>query len=103
MTFARAVIEEIKSLHRFAMLLAVLGFAALAPTSASACGRLPAGVETSGPVLRGDVAPHKVQTQPVIMPHCSLTPTPDRIAVGASDDRPDDSGASSVSRLAAPN
>ena len=101
--FALLVTAEIKPRHRFAMLLAVLGFAALASSGASACGRLPAGVELSGPVPRGGVAPHSVQAQPVIMPHCNLTPPTAAIAVSASPDRPDNSGASSASPLAAPN
>jgi hypothetical protein len=100
---ALTIIEEIKPRHRFAMLVAVLGLAALASTGASACGRLPAGVELSGPVLRGGVTPHGVQAQPIIMPHCNLTPTVDGIEISAAPDRPDNSGASSVGRLAAPN
>jgi hypothetical protein len=95
---ALTVIEKIKPRHGFAMLLAVLGLAALTSTGASACGRLPAGVEVSGPVLRG-----KIEAQPVITPHCNLTPPADAIAAGEPSGRPDNSGASSASRLAAPN
>jgi hypothetical protein len=99
---ARAGIGEIKPRHRLAMLLAVLGLAALTSSGASACGRLPAGVEVSGPVLRGDVIPHKAEAQPVIMPHCNFTPPADAVAASSAPDRPD-SAASSANRLAAPN
>jgi hypothetical protein len=95
---ALTVIEAIKPRHGVAMLLAVLGLAALTSTGASACGRLPAGVEVSGPVLR-----RKVEAQPVIMPHCNLTPPADAVAAGEPSGRPDNSGANSASRLAAPN
>jgi hypothetical protein len=92
---ALAAIGEIRPRHRFAMLrfamlLAVTGFAALAPTGASACGRLPASVEPSGPVLRGEATPRRVQAQPVVVPHCNFTPPADGIAVNASDMRPGD-------------
>ncbi len=50
---------------------AMLALVALAPVGAAACGRLPSGVEVSGPVPRGaDVAP----VRPVIMPHCGTGP-----------------------------
>ena len=88
---ALALIAEIKPRHRVALLLAVLGFAALAPTGASACGRLPAGVEVSGPVLRGAAVPHNVKAQPVITPHCMLAPPADEVLLNGSDDRPDES------------
>jgi hypothetical protein len=100
---ALTFIEEIKPRHRLAVLLAALGFAALASTGASACGRLPADVEVSGPVLRGAVTPPNLQAQPVIMPHCNVTPPADGIAVNAPTDRPDNTGASSAGRLAGPN
>src|SRR5258708_17470052 len=100
--FALTVPEQINSRLRLAPLLAALGLAVLAPTAASACGRLPVGVELSGPVLRGGVAPHGAPAQPVMMPHCSLTPAVDGTTVSAPPDRPDNSGASSVGRLAEP-
>jgi hypothetical protein len=58
--------------------LTALGLAALAPSGASACGRLPAGAEASGPVLRGSTdteGAQGAQVQPIINPHCSFTPS----------------------------
>ena len=92
-----------KPRRRLAVLLAALGFAALTSIGALACGRLPADVEVSGPVLRGAVTPPNIKAQPVIMPHCNFTPPADGIAVNAPSERPDNTGTSSASRLAGPN
>jgi hypothetical protein len=86
--------------NSLAILLAVgfLGLAALAPTAASACGRLAPGAEVSGPVERGAASPQSAQVQPVIVPHCNLTPTADGAAVSVSPGTPDDSNESSLGR-----
>jgi hypothetical protein len=96
-----ADIQDIKPRHHVALLLAILGLAALAPTGASACGQLPPGVEVTGPILRGAVAPAKVKVQPVITPHCYLAPPADGVGLNGPGDRPDDSAASPDGRLIA--
>ena len=90
--------EEIKLRHRLAILVAVgvLGFAALAPTGASACGRPPAGAEAAGPIPRGAAGSHEAPAQPVIYPHCSFNPMPDRVAVDGSAGNPNNPDAKSV-------
>ena len=92
--------KAVGSHHSLAILLAVgfLGLAALAPTAASACGRLALGAEVPGPVERGAASPRSAQVQPVIVPHCNLTPTADGAAVSASPGTPDDSNESSLGR-----
>jgi hypothetical protein len=100
---ALSVIQEIKPRHRFPILLAVLGLAVLTSSGASACGRLPAGVEVSGPVLRGVAAPHSSEAQPVIVPHCNFTPPADPGTAASPPERRDNSGASPADRPAALN
>jgi hypothetical protein len=101
--FAPAAKQGIGSRFRLVMLLAALGLPALAPTGASACGPLPAGVEPEGPVLRGDATAPNPQAQPIIVPHCYFTPNAGRPAVDASPDRSDKAAASNIDRSAQPH
>jgi hypothetical protein len=71
---APRIIPEVGSRVRLLVLLTALGLSTLAPSGASACGRLPPGVEPSGPVLRGGPNKGDAQVQPIINPHCSFTP-----------------------------
>jgi hypothetical protein len=95
---APAAKQGIGSRFRLVMLLAALGLPALAPTGASACGPLPAGVEPSGPVLRGGATAPSPQAQPIITPHCNFTPNAGRPAVDASPERSDKAAARNVDR-----
>jgi hypothetical protein len=82
--------EKINSRHRLAILLAVgvLGLAALAPIGASACGGVPASADAPAPVAREAAAPQGARSQPVIMPHCSFSPMPNRVAASGSGENP---------------
>jgi len=50
---APRIIPQVGSRVRLLVLLTALGLSTLPPSGAAACGRLPPGVEPSGPVLRG--------------------------------------------------
>jgi hypothetical protein len=85
------------------MAFAVVVLCALMPTGSWACGQLPAGVEPSGPVLRGEAAPQGGETQPIIYPHCSSSREPAGSAVALAPGKPSKAPAKTVERPAEAN